>query len=52
MSGLVIAGSGKSMIVEAFHRAFVLGRTIGEPLARRSGIDILPTWPGATGIRL
>jgi ribulose-5-phosphate 4-epimerase/fuculose-1-phosphate aldolase len=39
LSGLLKAGDGKSMIVEAFHGAFVLGRTVGEAFFKAFYLD-------------
>jgi len=39
LSGLLEAGTGKSMIVEAFHGAFVLGRTVGEAFFKSFYLD-------------
>jgi ribulose-5-phosphate 4-epimerase/fuculose-1-phosphate aldolase len=39
LSGLLEAGAGKSMIVEAFHGAFVLGRTVGEAFFKSFYLD-------------
>ncbi len=39
LSGLLEAGRGKTMIVEAFHGAFVLGRTVGEAFFKAFYLD-------------
>ena len=39
LCGLLEAGTGKSMIVEAFHGAFVLGRTVGEAFFKSFYLD-------------
>jgi ribulose-5-phosphate 4-epimerase/fuculose-1-phosphate aldolase len=39
LSGLLQAGEGKSMIVEAFHGAFVLGRTVAEAFFKSFYLD-------------
>ena len=39
LSGLLKAGESKSMIVEAFHGAFVLGRSVGEAFFKSFYLD-------------
>lgn len=39
LAGLLRAGTGKSMIIEAFHGAFVLGRNAGEAFFRSFYLD-------------
>lgn len=39
LNGLLKAAEGKSMIVEAFHGAFVLGRTVGEAFFKAFYLD-------------
>lgn len=39
LAGLLKAAEGKSMIVEAFHGAFVLGRTVGEAFFKSFYLD-------------
>ncbi len=39
LAGLLQAAEGKSMIVEAFHGAFVLGRTVGEAFYKAFYLD-------------
>ena len=39
LAGLLAAGEGRSMIVEAFHGAFVLGRTVGEAFFKAFYLD-------------